>query len=182
VLTRRAAFAAAALAVPRDAGRIVVARGVLAFGAVRVRCAVGRTGVRADKREGDGATPAGVFPLREVLHRSDRGPAPVTRLPVSAIGAQDGWSDDPADPAYNRRVTTPHGFHSEALWRHDALYDVLAVIGVNDSPVVPGRGSAIFLHIAHPGYGSTDGCVAVARADLLHVLERCGQGTEIEIG
>ena len=181
VLTRRA-FAAVALAVPTHAGRIVVARGMLTFGTLRVRCAVGRTGIRTDKREGDGATPAGVFPLREVLYRADRGPAPKTGLPVSTIGKQDGWSDDPKDPDYNRRVTNPHGFHNEPLWREDALYDVLAVIGANDSPVVPGRGSAIFLHIARSGYGGTDGCVAVARADLLRVLERSGPGTEITIG
>ncbi len=101
---------------------------------------------------------------------------------MSAIASQDAWSDDPADPAYNQRVTLPHAFHAEALWRQDGLYDVLAVIGANDSPPAPGRGSAIFLHIASPGYSGTDGCVAVARTDLLRVLARCGPETEIQIG
>lgn len=182
VLTRRATLAAATLALPAEPPRIIVAHGMLAFGCIRTRCAVGRTGVRAGKREGDGATPAGVFPLREVLHRPDREARPATELSISAVAAQDGWSDDPADPAYNRRVVIPHPFRTEALWREDGLYDLMAVIGFNDAPVVPGRGSAIFLHVARPGYGGTDGCVAVARADLLRVLKRCGPGTAIEIG
>jgi L,D-peptidoglycan transpeptidase YkuD (ErfK/YbiS/YcfS/YnhG family) len=120
--------------------------------------------------------------LREVLYRPDRGPKPATALPVSTIAAADAWSDDPADPAYNQRVTTPRPFHSETLWRSDALYDVLAVIGANDSPVLPGRGSAIFLHIAPPKYGGTDGCVGVARGDLLRILAQCGRQTVIAIG
>ena len=181
MLSRRSALAAAALLLPTTPERIVVARGMLTFGAIRVRCSVGVHGVRADKREGDGATPAGVFALREVLYRPDRGPRPATGLPISAIAAADGWSDDPADPEYNRRVSLPHGFHCEALWRRDALYDVLAVIGANDDPVVAGRGSAIFLHVASRDYGGTDGCVALARPDLLRVLGRCRPDTEIEI-
>lgn len=181
MLTRRATFAAAGLVVPA-ADRIVVAHGRLAFGPLHVRCSVGRTGIRVDKHEGDGATPAGTFSLREVLYRPDRGPKPATGLPLSSIGPADAWSDDPADPAYNRRVTTPHPFHSETLWRPDALYDLLAVIGANDAPPVPGRGSAIFLHIASRTYGGTDGCVAIARADLVRLLASCGPATQIQIG
>lgn len=181
MLTRRGLLAAAA-APPPLPERIVVGGGRLRFGGLDVRCAVGRSGVRGDKREGDGATPSGRFGLREVLFRPDRGKAPVTGLPVRAIGREDGWSDDPADPRYNRRVVLPSRFHAEALWRRDGLYDVLAVIGANDDPVVAGGGSAIFLHIARADYGGTDGCVAIARADLLRVLARCMPGTEIEIG
>jgi L,D-peptidoglycan transpeptidase YkuD (ErfK/YbiS/YcfS/YnhG family) len=190
MLTRRTLLVAATAAPGRRlAGapapapaRIVVAGGRLRFGDFSVRCAVGRTGVRADKREGDGATPTGRFPLREVLFRPDRGKAPPTGLPISAIGPDDAWSDDPADPRYNQRVTEPSRFHAEPLWRRDGLYDVLAVIGTNDHPVVPGRGSAIFLHIARPNYGGTDGCVAIARPDLLRLLALCAAATEIEIG
>lgn len=174
MLTRGAA------GLPGDA-RLVVAGGWLRFGASSVRCAVGRGGVRADKREGDGATPAGVFPLREVLYRADRVGRPATSLPATPIAADDGWSDDPADPAYNRRTTTASRFGHERLWREDRLYDVLAVIGANDAPAVPGRGSAIFLHVARPDYAGTDGCVALALADLLRVLARCGTGTEIVV-
>lgn len=162
-------------------GLIVVAKGRLTMGALAVRCAVGRGGVRADKQEGDEATPAGVFAVREVLYRADRMAPPATGLPASVIAWDDGWSDDPVDPGYNRRTTTASRFRHEALWRDDCLYDVLAVIGVNDSPAAPGRGSAIFLHVAREDYAGTEGCVAVALGDLLRVLERCGVGTQIEI-
>lgn len=180
MLTRRMLLAAVAAGPPPE--RIVVAGGRLRFAGLSVRCAVGRNGARADKREGDGVTPTGRFPLREVLFRPDRGAAPATGLPVSPIARADAWSDDPSDPRYNRRVTMPSRFHAEPLWRRDALYDVLAVIGVNDDPVVPGSGSAIFLHVARPDYGGTDGCVAIARPDLLRLLALCTPATAIEIG
>lgn len=135
-----------------------------------LRCALGRTGISATKREGDGATPAGAFPLRGVLYRADRGTAPATILPAEAIARDAGWCDDPADPNYNRRVRLPYPARAEVLWRADHLYDVIGLIGFNDSPVVPGRGSAIFLHLAQPDFAPTEGCIALARDDLLSVL------------
>jgi len=150
--------------------------GMCTWGDRRVRCALGRTGVRAEKREGDGATPAGVFPLRSVMYRPDRVAPPATNLPVRAIVVDDGWCDDRADPAYNQLIRLPHSARHERLWRDDGLYDLLAVIGYNDDPVVPGAGSAIFLHVAAPGYGPTEGCVAVAIADLIALLEVCATG------
>ena len=129
------------------------------------RCALGRGGVVAAeaKREGDGATPLGRWPLVRVLHRPDRLPAPATRLPVAPLRPEDGWSDDPADPDYNRPVTHPHPFSAERMWREDELYDVVVVLAHNDGPPVPGLGSAIFLHCARPGWPPTEGCVALAR-------------------
>jgi len=134
------------------------------------RAALGRGGVTADKREGDGATPAGVLPLRTVLFRRDRGPAPVCMVPVQTISAHGGWCDDAAHPAYNRPVRLPINASAEALWRDDAVYDIIGVLGWNDCPVRAGRGSAIFLHVARPDHGPTDGCIALARNDLLRVL------------
>lgn len=157
----------------------VTADGWLMWQSRRARCALGRGGVRADKREGDGATPAGTFPLREVWYRPDRAAPPVTRLPVRAIGAEDGWCDDPLDPAYNRRVRLPYAGRHERLWRADALYDVLAVIGYNDDPPEPGRGSAIFLHVAGSGFAATEGCVALALPDLLALLAACRPGDRL---
>ena len=135
-----------------------------------VRCALGPAGIRRDKREGDGATPAGRFPLRRVLYRADRLARPVTGLPCFALDPADGWCDDPADPFYNRPVRLPYRASAEALWRADDIYDAIVVLGHNDDPVVPGRGSAVFLHIARPDYAPTAGCVAVARDDLLALL------------
>jgi len=148
----------------------VFANGFLVWGDRRIRCALGRSGVTLDKREGDGATPAGRFPVRTVLYRPDRLACPATSLPVCALEATDGWCDDPADPAYNRPVRRPFAAPHERLWRNDGLYDLIGVLGHNDDPPVAGRGSAIFLHVATPDYAPTEGCVALALGDLLAIL------------
>ncbi|HET8996416.1 MAG TPA: L,D-transpeptidase family protein [Acetobacteraceae bacterium] len=134
------------------------------------RVALGRGGVRQDKQEGDGATPAGLLPLRRVLYRADRLPPPDCTVPVEPIAETDGWCDDPGARDYNRQVRLPHDARHEELWRRDGLYDVVGVLGWNDAPVVRGRGSAIFLHVARPDYGPTEGCVALALPDLRRVL------------
>ncbi len=145
------------------------------------RCALGRGGVHGDKREGDGVTPIGRFPLRRVLYRPDRLSAPSTRLPVAQLAPDDGWCDDPADRQYNRPVRLPYAARHEELWRADALYDVIVVIGHNDAPVVAGMGSAIFMHLASVDYRPTRGCVALARQDLLDILAGAGPDTVLEI-
>jgi L,D-peptidoglycan transpeptidase YkuD (ErfK/YbiS/YcfS/YnhG family) len=148
--------------------------GILRLGPHAWRCALGKGGIRADKREGDGATPAGLLPLRRVLYRADRVPPPVPcAVPVEPLAPQDGWCDDPAHPDYNRRIILPHPARHERLWREDALYDILGVLGWNDGeegPVRRGRGSAIFLHLARPDRAPTEGCIALAPADLRAAL------------
>lgn len=144
------------------------------------RCALGRRGVRAYKREGDGATPEGLLVLRRVLYRADRVRGLHTALPCEPLRQSDGWCDTPDSPDYNRQVRLPHRAHCEGLWRTDGLYDVVGVLGWNDAPAVPGRGSAIFLHVARGDYAPTDGCVALALPDLLRLL---GEGlTGLEVG
>lgn len=145
------------------------------------RCALGRGGVRdaREKREGDGATPAGLLPLRRVLWRADRVAKPRCAVPAEPIAPEDGWCDDPAHPDYNRRVRLPHPARHERLWREDAVYDILGVLGWNDAPVERGRGSAIFLHLAHPDYAPTEGCVAMAERDLRAVLAAGLTGLEV---
>jgi len=153
--------------------------GIVVWGAHRVRCAFGRAGISADKREGDGATPEGRFPLRRVLYRADRVDRPETPLPARALRADDGWCDDPADASYNRLVRLPSAAGHERLWRGDEIYDLLVVLGFNDDPVVRGRGSAVFLHVARPDYAPTGGCVAVALPDLLALLRDCDATTRL---
>jgi L,D-peptidoglycan transpeptidase YkuD (ErfK/YbiS/YcfS/YnhG family) len=133
----------------------------------RFRCALGRGGIRADKREGDGATPIGRFPLRRVFFRDT---PPKTALPLAAISQRDGWCDAPDDIAYNRAVVLPYPASHEVMWRTDHLYDRVLVIGHNDDPVVPGLGSAVFVHLAHGDYRPTEGCIAFARDDLETIL------------
>ena len=134
------------------------------------RCALGRAGITPDKHEGDGATPEGCFALRRVLYRADRVDVPATALPVAALGEHDGWCDEPTDSAYNTQVNLPYPARTESLWREDHAYDVIVVLGYNENPVVPGAGSAIFLHLAAGDYAPTGGCVAVSGADLAHIL------------
>lgn len=160
---------------------IVTGDGHLGFGSARWRCALGRGGIVAEKREGDGGTPAGTFALRRLLYRPDRVAAPETRLPVRALTPTDGWCDDPGDPAYNRPVTLPFAASHETMWREDNIYDVVVVLGHNDDPPVAGRGSAIFLHVARPDYRPTEGCVALALDDLLAALAGCGPETRLTV-
>lgn len=145
---------------------------MLTLGGTRFPCVVGARGITAHKQEGDQATPAGLLPLRRILFRADRvSPPPRAACPREPIAPDDGWCDAPGDPAYNRRVTLPYGSRAERLWREEGLYDLVGVLGWNDQPVVSGRGSAIFLHVAPPGDAPTEGCIGLARADLLRVLE-----------
>jgi len=149
---------------------VVGSDGACAFGDATYRCALGRAGIVAGKREGDGATPAGIWPLRRVLYRPDREAAPVTGLPAAPIAETDAWCDDPLHDDYNRPVRLPFAASHERLWRDDHLYDLVVVVGFNDHPVMPGLGSAIFLHLARDDGGPTAGCVALARDDLVTVL------------
>jgi L,D-peptidoglycan transpeptidase YkuD (ErfK/YbiS/YcfS/YnhG family) len=134
------------------------------------RAALGRGGVRSDKQEGDGATPAGLLPLRRVLYRADRLRAPDCAVPVEPIAPTDGWCDDVGEADYNRMIRLPHDGRYEELWRPDGVYDLVGVLGWNDDPVQRGRGSAIFLHVARPDYAPTEGCIALARDDLRQML------------
>lgn len=145
------------------------------------RAAVGRSGLGAHKKEGDGATPAGTFPLVSAFYRADRIAPPPTGLKLRALSPNDAWCDDPADPDYNRLVSLSHPAHAEPLWLEDGVYDLLVVIGYNMGPVVPGAGSAIFLHIARPDFSPTAGCIAIAREALVGLLPHLGPGSAITI-
>jgi L,D-peptidoglycan transpeptidase YkuD (ErfK/YbiS/YcfS/YnhG family) len=162
---------------------IVAADGLAEWDGRRMRCALGRGGIRADKREGDGATPAGKWRMRALLFRPDRiARTPLTGLPLRGLRPEDGWCDDPADEFYNRPVKLPYRAHAEALWREDGGYDLIVVLGYNDDPPAPGNGSAIFLHIARPDFSPTEGCVAVSREDLLAIAAGAGTGSWVVVG
>ncbi len=148
-----------------------------------VRAALGKGGVIAAgaKREGDGKSPLGSWPIRYVFYRPDRVAKPETQLPVVALSPDDGWCDDPGDPAYNTHVKLPWPTSHEKLWRDDHVYDLIVILGHNDDPVVPGMGSAIFMHLARADYSGTEGCVALAMEDLLDVLREAEPGSQVEI-
>lgn len=150
------------------------------FGTRRWRAAVGRGGIALKGREGDGISPLGCWPIRRVLYRADRLPGPpTTAFPCAAIAPDDGWCDAPDHADYNRPVRLPFAASHEEMWRADALYDIVCVLGHNDAPVVPGAGSAVFLHVARPDYGATAGCAALACDDLLAFLALAGPDTRL---
>jgi len=133
------------------------------------RIRIGSASIRPDKQEGDHATPTGTLPLRRVLYRADRTPRPVTSLPVEPIAPNDGWCDDTTHPDYNRQIALPHPASHETLWRDDHSYDIIVVLGWNDAPPIPGRGSAIFLHLPTRS-GVTEGCLATDEPTLRALL------------
>lgn len=159
--------------------------GQLRIAGLSFECALGRSGLVSDKREGDGGTPVGTYALREIRYRQDRLPTPRSSLPLMPIAPDDGWCDAPGDPNYNRPVALPYPASAEQMWRQDHLYDIVVPIGYNDNPVVDGRGSAIFFHLAKELNGSfeaTAGCVALPLAQMLEVLLLCTPDTTMRIG
>lgn len=158
------------------------ARAVLTWGAVRMPCAIGRSGQRALKREGDGATPIGLWPIRGAFYRADRMARPRTLLPLRRIRKLDGWCDAPRDRNYNRLVSLPYPSSAEDMARKDPLYDLVIVIGYNDRPRRRGAGSAIFIHLARPEWTPTAGCIALSRRDIGRLAMLLRRGDRIRTG
>lgn len=153
--------------------------GRLTCGSLTLKCALGRSGIRATKREGDGATPRGSFGFESAYFRRDHLRRPVTRLAVQATKPDDGWCDATDDRNYNRFVKHPYPASAEHLWRRDGLYDVVVVIGYNRRPRYRAKGSAIFMHVAEKSFRPTEGCVALTRRDLLKVVAAIGPRTRL---
>jgi L,D-peptidoglycan transpeptidase YkuD (ErfK/YbiS/YcfS/YnhG family) len=156
-------------------------RGRVRLGNLNLSCALGRGGRRVRKLEGDGATPVGCWPALAVLYRADRVRRPPTALPARRMRPNDGWCDAPADRNYNRPVRHPYAASAEALWRADRLYDLVIVLGYNAHPRVRGRGSAIFVHVARPGYAPTEGCIALQEGHLLLLLRHLRAGARVRV-
>src|ERR1700682_3590188 len=157
-------------------------RGWLTAGGRAVAVALGRGGIKANKREGDGGTPKGTFPPRPVWWSGHRQPRPRTFLPIRAIGPEDAWCEDPASRHYNQPVRRDRTEGGDRLQRDDHLYDFTIEIDHNRSPRIAGRGSAVFLHLARENFGPTAGCVSMTKSAMLRLLQRLGPETRILIG
>ena len=158
------------------------ARGLMRLHGVAIPVALGRGGIQANKREGDGATPRGRFRLLRLWWRADRMTRPKTRLPVRAIRGDDGWCEDAGDRRYNRPIKLSPSTPGDRLRRDDTLYDLVIELDHNTRPRMKNRGSAVFIHVARPGFAPTAGCVALSAPGLRHLLTRIGAHTRIEIG
>ena len=135
-------------------------------------CAIGKGGLTSTKQEGDGSTPCGSFRLTHVFYRPDRLPPPECPLPVLPLSPTLGWCDDPTSPDYNRLILRPFSPSHECLWRSDVLYNIVVILDYNLLPAVPGKGSAIFLHVAGHTFPSTKGCVALQQEHLVSILSQ----------
>ena len=167
----------------RSIGRLIVrprpgrrSEGLLSVGSMVLACALGRAGISAFKREGDGATPYGCMRLLRAYVRSGAFPQR-SRLPLEAISGRLGWCDAAGNANYNRPVRLPFGASHETMLREDGLYDAVIVLDWNMRSRIRGRGSAIFLHIAREGWSPTEGCVAIDRLAMRRLLPRLGPET-----
>jgi L,D-peptidoglycan transpeptidase YkuD (ErfK/YbiS/YcfS/YnhG family) len=142
---------------------------------------LGRGGIVANKREGDGGTPRGTFRPRRLWWRANRHPRPRTFLPFRPIGAEDAWCEDPSHRHYNQPIRLDRGHAGDRLWRDDHLYDFIIELDHNTRPRIAGRGSAVFLHLARKNFSPTAGCVAMTKAAMLRLLSRIGPNTRIVI-
>jgi L,D-peptidoglycan transpeptidase YkuD (ErfK/YbiS/YcfS/YnhG family) len=156
-------------------------RGWLTAGTLALPVALGRGGIKANKREGDGGTPRGVFRLLRLWWRADRHPRPATSLPAQRISSIDGWCEDPRDRRYNRPIKVPPRAEGDRLARKDRLYDFIVEIDHNTRPRIAGRGSAVFIHAAREGFAPTAGCVALELNMLRRLLTRLGPRTKIVV-
>jgi L,D-peptidoglycan transpeptidase YkuD (ErfK/YbiS/YcfS/YnhG family) len=157
-------------------------RGWLTADGWTVPVALGRGGILANKREGDGGTPRGTFYPRRLWWRADRHRRPQTFLPVRPISPDDAWSEDPNDRHYNQPVRLGREQSGDRLRRDDHLYDFIVEIDHNASPRIAGRGSAVFLHLARTDFSPTAGCVSMTKSSMLRLLRRLGPQTRIIIG
>ena len=156
--------------------------GILIYKNLHFPAALGIGGIRARKKEGDGATPLGAWACVKVYYRADRVRRPQTTLRAEPLRAGIGWCDAPNDRNYNRKVTLPYAASAETLWRDDHLYDVIVVLDYNLMPRSRGRGSAIFLHVARLSPSPTEGCIAIKREHLLRLLQALSPGAAVAAG
>jgi L,D-peptidoglycan transpeptidase YkuD (ErfK/YbiS/YcfS/YnhG family) len=156
-------------------------RGILRAGPLAWPVALGRGGILANKREGDGGTPRGTFRPVRLWWRADRHSRPASGLPARRISPADAWCEDPADRRYNRPIQVPAGEAGDRLRRGDHLYDFIIEIDHNTRPRIAGRGSAVFLHLARARLAPTAGCVAMPKEKLRQLLKKIGPGTRIDI-
>ena len=161
---------------------IRVKKNYLTFRDHKFQCSIGRSGFSKNKQEGDGFTPIGSFKIEKIYYRSDKIDNLETKINKFQIHELDGWCDDSSQKEYNKLIRFPYNFSAEKLYRDDSLYNIVCVLNYNTNPIIPGLGSAIFIHVAKGEYASTEGCVALKQKDLIFLLGLIDNNTEIIIG
>lgn len=144
-------------------------------------CALGKGGIRALKREGDGGTPLASMRLLSCYIRAEHVVSRQTLLPQARISAKLGWCEVPGDRNYNRPVALPYPASHETMRRKDRLYDIVIVLDWNIRPRKRNGGSAIFFHVARPGLTPTEGCVALPGNVMRRLLPGLSKHTVLTV-
>ena len=147
----------------------------------KIKCAIGKNGITANKQEGDLKTPRGIFRFKKIFYRKDRIKSFNTILKKSLIKKNIGWCDDPTSKYYNKEIKFPFKGSAEKLWRKDSIYDLIVVLNYNFNPIIKNKGSAIFLHICKKNYAPTKGCVAISKKDMMNLLIKIKNNTKLII-
>ena len=160
---------------------LVVKNGFLIHRSQKYKCSIGFNGLSDNKLEGDGCTPTGTFKINKILYRHDKIKDVNFLLDTEIIRKLDGWCDDINSNFYNQKIIFPFNSRAERLYRNDDLYDIVCVIDYNLSPIIKGKGSAIFLHVASDDYSPTQGCIAIKKNELLQIAMKLDKSSTISI-
>ena len=160
---------------------IIIKKHLLLYKGYKLKCSIGKSGITNSKKEGDLTTPKGIFKLGLLYYRKDRNKSLKSKLKKRTIKKNMGWCDDIKSKKYNKEIQFPFKYGAEKLYRKDKIYDILVNIKYNHSPIVKGKGSAIFLHLTNKKYKATKGCIAIVKKDFLKILPLISSDTKILI-
>ena len=160
---------------------IVKKSGYLEFKKLKLRCSLGKAGIKKKIKEGDNITPRGVFKIIKLYYRADKIEKIQTQIRKIKIKKKIGWCDDPRSIFYNKQIKLPNNFSHEKLYRNDNLYDLILVLNYNMNPIIKNKGSAIFIHVAKNNYQPTRGCIGLKRIDLLTILKKIKKHEKVKI-
>tara|TARA_B100002052_G_C15410618_1_gene388210 strand:+ start:31 stop:522 length:492 start_codon:yes stop_codon:yes gene_type:complete len=160
---------------------ITIKNNYLTYKEYKIKCAVGKRGIKIKKREGDLITPKGSFRIRGVFYRKDKIKTLKSRIKIKPIKKNMGWCDDPKSEKYNKLINYPFNHNSEKLYRTDNIYDIIVVLNFNMNPIKKNKGSAIFIHVAKKKFSPTKGCVAIKKNELKKLLENISHKSIIKI-
>ena len=160
---------------------ILIKNKYLTYGNYKVKCAVGKRGIKRKKKEGDLSTPKGTFQVKKVYYRHDKVKNLKTIFKKIVIRKNMGWCDDPRSNRYNKLIKYPFKYKSEKLFRTDNIYDIILVLNFNMNPIKKDKGSAIFIHVAKSKFSPTKGCVALEKKELRKLLKTLKKNSKIKI-
>ena len=158
---------------------ITIKKHFLLYKGYKLKCCIGKSGIKLFKKEGDLATPKGIFKLGLLYYRKDRNKSLKCKIRKRVIKKSMGWCNDSRSKKYNQEIYFPFKYGAEKLYRKDRIYDIFINIKYNHSPVVKGKGSAIFLHLTNNRYKPTKGCAAILKKDFLKILPLISKNTKI---